>query len=213
MTVEEVRFFIMSVANRDMTGNAVTPNEFNSYLARANEELFNLGFRIEANGTLTFDSAQVSSDIYSPFLKEIPLTGVGGLFNFPQDYRHLVSANTTLSKPITIVTKRQFDQVLVDHVNFPTLDYPYATIFNGSFFVQPSMTNIKFSYLRKPVVPFWNWTTVNDEEIYNPVGSVQLQFPDFIHKYFCELMLRYISVNFRDGELLQGNELMKKDKA
>ena len=213
MTVEEIRFFVFSVSNRDQTGNSLTPNEYNSYLGRANEELFNLGLRIEDNGTRTFNSAQVSADTYSPFLKEIPLTGIAGVFNFPSDYRHTVSANTTLSRPVTVVTKNQFYQILIDHVNFPTLQYPYATILNGSFFVQPSMTDITFCYLRKPAVPFWNWTVINDEEVYNPVGSVQLEYPDFIHLYFCKILLGYIAPQFRDMELEQISQLMKKDAA
>lgn len=212
MNVEELRFFIFAVANRNQTGNSITPDEYNSYLARANEELFNLGLRIEDNGTRTFDSAQVATDIYSPFIKEVPLTGVGGAFNFPSDYRHTLDA-TLNGRPITIVTKRQFDQVLIDHVTPPTLQYPYATIFNGSFFVSPSVTNINFSYLKKPTVPFWNWTLVNDEEVYNPAGSVQIEFPDFYHLQFAKTILGYISANFRDMELEQINQLMKQNAA
>ncbi len=213
MTVEEIRVFINAIANRDQTGNSVSPDEYNSYLARANEDLFRkeVGLRELANGTIFFDNSQVSTDALLPFLVPSQLVGTNGVFTLPADYRHAVSAtNVANNKIITFLTKREYDETIIDPINFPTDLYPSATFLSGKLNVAPkTVSPIEFNYLRKPAVPFWNYNIINDEAVYDPSGSTQLEWKDIMHITFSRLILGYVGINFRDEELLQYAELIK----
>lgn len=211
MTVEEIRIFIYAIANRDQTGNSPVPQEFNSYLARANEELFNSGLRIEDNGIISFDASQVSTDAYAPFLLDIALNGAAGVFVFPADYRHTVSVDRA-GRPVTMLTKNQYDQILIDPITPPTDKYPYSAIFNNRLNVSPATNLVRFSYLKKPNIPVWGFNIVNDEPVYDASTSTQLEWPDFIHLYYCKIILAYMGFNFRDNELVQYSQLMKQNK-
>ena len=207
MNVEELRLFINALANREQTGNSLSPNEYNSYLARANEDLFRkeVGIREQPNGTIFFDNSQVSTDALLPFIKESPITVINGFANLPTDYRHTVSAtNSVNNKIVTFLTKREFDEILTDSINFPTDIYPCATFVQGELKLRPlTTTSLNFTYLRKPAVPFWNYTIINDEPVYDPTGSVQIEFPEITHITFARLILGYMSIQFRDADLLQ----------
>lgn len=213
MTVEEIRIFINAITNRDQTGNSVTPDELNSYLGRANEDLFRVevGLREQPNGLINFDNSQVSSDSLSTFLKEEQLTGISGLFLLPADYRHAVSGtNPANGKIITYLTKREFDEILTDAINIPTDKYPFGTFVDGKMKIAPATVSpIDFSYLRKPAIPIWGFTVVNDEAVYNPATSVQLEWRDIMHISFARIILGYMGINFRDEELLQYAEMVK----
>ncbi len=211
MTVEEIRIFIYAIANRDATGNSPTPEEYNSYLARANEELFNMGLRVEENGTITYDVGQVATDAYAPFLVDVPLTGVNGIFALPADYRHTVCVDRA-GRPATMLTKNQFDQIVIDPITPPSDKYPYCMVLNNKINWAPPTNTTLFTYLRKPLVPVWGFTIINDEPIYDPSTSVQLEWPDWYHLLYCKLILAYLGFNFRDNDLVGYSQLMKKDK-
>lgn len=206
MTVEELRIFINAIANKDQTGNSVTPDQYNAYLARANEDKFKqeVGYRMQADGSVYFDSNQVSTDALESFLSEAPLIGIAGLYTLPGPYRHRVSLLTDVDEKITFLDKQQFDAILNDPIDFPTDKYPYACMYNGKIRVAPlTVTSIKLSYLRKVLTPIWGFTIVNDEAIYNPVTSVQLEWPDIYHIDIARLILGYMGIQFNDVMLSQ----------
>lgn len=214
MTVEQLRVFINAICNKDQTGNALSPDQYNSYLARANEDKFKqeAGYRLKQDGTIFFDASQVSTDALGPFLKETPLTGISGMFTMPADYRHAISSLTADDHIITMLTKQQFDSTKNDPIDFPTDKYPISCMYAGKLRVEPvSVTPINFSYLRKPAIPFWDFTIVNDEPIYAPATSVQLEWDDIFHIDIARFILSYMGVQFNDQFLSQYNQIAATD--
>jgi hypothetical protein len=62
---------------------------------------------------------------------------------------------------------------------------------------------VNFDYLRLPSTPIWGATIVNDQYVYNPNTSVQLEWSDIYHLDIANLILGYAASNLRDGTLMQ----------
>lgn len=217
MTVEELRIFINAIANKDQTGNAMTPVEYNSYLARANEDKFRIEYGIREKGPgypVYFQSNQNSTDALRPFIDTVTiLTAAPNIIPLPADYVHYISAANYISgfpHPITVVNMDEMNQVRVDPIAFPAEEYPYATIEGNQMMVYPSsIDRVDLTYLRKPAQPVWGYTIVNDEPIYNSATSTQLEWKEVYHIDIARLILAYLGINFRDGDLLNYAEQIK----
>lgn len=209
MDVNELKIFIEAIANRDQTGNSLTPDEFNSYLARANEDKFRIetGIR-EVQTPIFFQSNQTSTDAMRPFIVPASLPVTNGIFTIPADYRHFLSmryvAPSSRNRIITALNTNEFDAILDDPVTIPTEEHPYATQRSDIVEVAPaSISLVRFTYLKKPPIPFWGFTIINDEAIYDPTTSIQLGWADIYHIDIARIILVYLGVNFRDQDLTQ----------
>lgn len=212
MTVEELRNFINAIANKDQTGNSMTPEEYNVYLQRSTDDKLRieLGLRENAdlNSKIHFDNNQISTDAMRPFMNSVPIVAAPpGEFAVPTDYWHHRKSIHLLNgkiKPITVLGDDEFDDIQDDAIKPPSLEYPYAKFEGTKFVVVPNtIPTITFRYLKKPTYPVWGYTIVNDEAVYNAATSVQLQWEDKYHIDIARIILAYLGINFRDEELLQ----------
>jgi hypothetical protein len=209
MTVEELRVYIYAIANKDQTGNLPTPAEFNSYLARANEDKFRIeyGLRENLQNNIAYQNSQDSTDALAPFLTQAPLTTlVPGQFALPADYVHVSSIayiDNARRNMVMIVNEDEYNGLINNPIIPPTTKYPIAKFMGSSIFVQPGVTAIDMVYLRMPRTPVWGYTTVNDEPVYNPATSVQLEWKPIYHIDIARLVMGYMSIEFRDQEFEQ----------
>lgn len=215
MNVNELKIFIEAIANRDQTGNSMTPDEYNSYLARANEDKFRIetGIR-EIQTPIFFQSNQTSTDAMRPFIEVTSLPVVAGLATIPTDYRHaLVLSHITNGRvrKITALNIDEFEDILDSATKKPSIRYPYCTQRGDKIEIAPStITTIKFQYFKMPPIPVWGYTIVNDEEVYDSATSVQLGWADIYHIDIARLILGYIGINFRDADLSNYAEMIKQ---
>ena len=57
------------------------------------------------------------------------------------------------------------------------------------------ISEVKLTYLRRPVKPFRNYTiTANDENIFDPIGSVDLEYPEIMHNDFAVIVAKYLEL-------------------
>lgn len=216
MTVEELRIFINAIANRDQTGNSVTPDEYNSYLARANEDKFRIetGIR-EVQTPIYFQNSQLSTDALAPFIERgFSITGTSGVFILPSNYRHAISMfyidGTGRSRTITALNIDEYDAIQGNPVKPPTAEYPYATQYGNLINVSPAtIAVIRLSYLRKPAVPKWGYITSQDEPVYDPLTSVQMEWNEEYQIDVARIILGYMGINFQDAFLYQAIEAQK----
>ena len=217
MTEEELRIFINAIANKDQTGNAMTPAEYNSYLARANEDKFRIEYGIRERGPnnpVYWQSNQNSTDALRPFVTTLTiLTAAPNIIPFPANYVHYIAAANFVDNnpnPVTVVNRDEMNQVRVDPIAFPTEDYPYATIEGNQMMIYPSsIDRVDLTYLRRPNQPVWGYTIVNDEPVYDPLTSTQLEWKEVYHIDIARLILAYLGINFRDADLLTYAEQIK----
>ncbi len=215
MTVEELRIFIFAIANKDMTGNLPTPSEYNSFLARGVEDKFRFeyGLRQIQNGVY-YQNSQNSTDALMKFITSVSISAtVPGVFVLPVDYVHVSSVgyvDNGIRRMVEILNEDEWNYRLNSPVTPPTSKYPIARFVSGAIVVYPqTVGSIEFVYLRKPTSPVWNYSIVNDEPVYNSIGSVQIEFPDIYHIDIARIILSYMGIEFKDGELLQYAEMGK----
>lgn len=221
MTVEELRIFINAIANKDQTGNSMTPDEYNSYLARANEDKFRFEYGLRERGPqnpIYFQSNQNSTDALRTFITNTTIASAAPtIYVLPTNYVHFISCANFVGnspRPVTFVNRDEMNQIQVDPIAFPTEDYPYGTIEGGQMIVYPNtIGQVYFTYLRRPTTPVWGYTIINDEAVYNAATSTQLEWNSVYHIDIARLILGYLGINFRDADLLTYAEQVKANGA
>ena len=43
---------------------------------------------------------------------------------------------------------------------------------------------------------------INDENIFDPIGSVDLEYPEIMHNDFAVIVAKYFGINLKDGDLI-----------
>lgn len=148
-----------------------------------------------------------------------------GQATYPTDYWHMTSArfnSFTNSddcdspgskgyKNIDLVDNDKASKILDSSIVKPTLEYPICT-FYGTYiqFYPENIRRVRFEYLRKPLVPFWNSTVVNNRDIYNPTGSVDLEVPFDCHNEIVALICQMLGINISDKEVMQFGQLKEQ---
>jgi len=216
MTVEELRVFIYAIANKDQTGDMPTPAEYNSYLARANEDLFRYQYGLrEQRNNVFYQNSQDSTDFFNKFITAQPINAtLPGIFTIPSNYVHASSmahVHDGARRSITILNEDEWNASINNPVTPPTAKYAIASFIQGLIRVMPaSISQVELSYIRRPVTPVWGFTIVNDEAVYNPATSVQIEYEDIYHIDMARIILSYMGITFRDADLLQYAEIGKQ---
>jgi len=175
----------------------ISPEEFNRCINIAQQEYERkmLGFpelyTVEKReAPIEIQVTQVVNDAMRTFLmaKDITKTGLG--FTLPSDFVAFVTdgylfvwqqdgQSLAIPIPIDFLTSAEWGERLQNYVTKPTLDYPAATYENGIIITEPNtITGMKLRYYRYPVTPKWAFTiNANDQPVYDPANSVQLEFP------------------------------------
>ncbi len=225
MTVEEIRNWVNFELNKHQSGNTLNQDEYNLSLAWANQQYFKTKYGLPEEyrpgqplPTQAFQVTQKIIDDMRPFLlskggKNLPQLAIdqNGFANYPSDYIHLSSIRFE-NRPIQSVANDVLGDKLISPIVAPTKKYPICCFYND--YIQFYPTDLKFvdfDYIRMPVTPFWGVDIVNDEYVYNPNKSVQLEWPEQTHIDIANIILEYASVNLRDFQMTQISE-NRKDK-
>lgn len=209
MNVNQLKEFIYSIANKDQSGNLPTPEQFNLYLARANEDKFRIeyGLREQAGNEKFWQASQNTTDALSKFVVFGALTSVAqGKFSLPANYVHMSSLswfNGTKRVSVMIINDDEYANLISNPIIPPTNDYPIARFVSYQVWTDPPLPSLDASYLRMPVTPVWGYNIVNDEPVYDPATSVQLEWADIYHIDFAAIILGYMGIQFREQELEQ----------
>ena len=94
-----------------------------------------------------------------------------------------------------------------------TEEEPIARIYGRSLEVLPKTVAPIMYYLKKPTVGVWNYTTSADgySTIFNPTGSVDVDFPEIAHNEIIEKVISLLGVPLRDGVLTQFEQMQKRN--
>lgn len=144
---------------------------------------------------------------------------------YPSDYWHMTSARynsfvnsvdcDTLGskgyKNIDLVDNDKASKLLDSVIVQPTLDHPICTFYGGYIqFYPENIRQVRFEYLRKPLNPFWNSTVVNNRDVYNSTGSVNLEVPDDCHNEIVALICQMLGMNLSDNEVKQFGQIKEQ---
>lgn len=234
MTVQEIYEWVNFLSNKYQSGE-ITDDNFNTALAFVNLELF----RYETGMPEAYQVGMpvppvawqitntISDDLRNFILKvQIPKDS-NGYFPFPADYAvfssmyydYILNAEDCGGQPtleknwIEPVSDGELRLRLYSAIKQPTAYYPICAWYSYGFKVYPeSVTQIELTYLKVPRTPVRNFTQLpNDQTQYNPIGSVQLEYPESLHANFAVRIAKYYGWNIRDEELYGWSQQRKNE--
>lgn len=223
MTVEDIRNWVNYELNKHQTGDTLSKEEYNLCLKFANEEYFKIKYSLPEQyqpgqplAGQAWAVTQENIDALSPFLigkggKDYPelKVDVNGFASYPSDYVH-VSSIRYGKKPVEVVSNDVLGDRLDSPIVNPTSKYPICCFYSNYIqFYPEDLAFVKFDYLRMPQTPVWAATIINDEYVYNPNASIQLEWPEFTHIDIANLIVNYAAKNLRDFNMVQLSETRK----
>ena len=176
------------------------------------------------------EATMTLSDDVRPFLTVSPVNGTNNLFTVPDDYVRYRPSNYKYSYqqinpatgqsytdwrwvPFEFVNGPERTYRLYQYIKKPNAEYPLISYQNGQLLVDADekgeviIPQIQLNYVRLPKVPFWNSTpNANDQPIYNPIGSVNFEFPTTEFEAIARRIIAYWAESIRDTEIVQLNE-------
>ena len=132
MTVDEIKRIVVSVVSAEKTGYALTAEQFNLYLQKANTDLFNQAVR--ALGVV-----QKVTDILMPFKVRTGLTFLSGAAALPSDYARFLTIYDPINEvPIEILDDSEIGDRLNNPITAPTTTYPVVFFVNNQVNILPT---------------------------------------------------------------------------
>ena len=224
MTIDALYQWINFMSNKQQSG-AISPDEFNLCLNALYLEPMKIKIGLpeeyligQPTARQAYQVSQTITDDLQKFIVPLTITKSNtGYFPIPSDYvafstlRYIqIEPSEGCEPPIVIensveiVTDGELSLRLPNAITPPTFDYPIGAFYNQGIKVFPKdISEVKLTYLRRPVKPFRNYTiTANDENIFDPTGSVDLEYPEIMHNDFAVIVAKYFGINLKDGDLI-----------
>lgn len=229
MDINKVYDFLKYLADKDQSGN-ITPKEFNSSLERAFSE-----WVMKRYNNINDDSQnkqgwqknqKITDDLKFLLVRnEVSSIGSDGKLAFPEDYLHISSLvynfkyqengdTVVVPNDVDIVDDNEIASFLGSSIyakRIKAKKYVIAAFYSDHLQIYPKNIGVvDFTYLRKPITPFWAFTLVNGRPVYDSVNSVDLEAPDEVVNEIVMMCASYLGINLREPQLVQYAETMKQ---
>jgi|LauGreDrversion4_2_1035121.scaffolds.fasta_scaffold00631_5 hypothetical protein len=217
MNVNQIRDWVNFELNKHQSGNTLNKEEYNLCLAWANAEYFKIKYGLpeeyRPGMPLPRQAWAVSQKIIDDlrrFLvgkggKNLPqLTiDINGYADLPDDYIHYSSIRYN-GRAVETISNDVLGDRLQSSIVYPDKSYPLCVFYDTYLqFYPKDLGYVDFDYLRMPITPYWDAVIVDDEYVYKPSSSVQLEWPDDTHTDIANLIIKYASENIRDFGMTQ----------
>lgn len=179
--INNVRNTVLSLLNKENRGY-ITPEQFNSYAAHAQQTIFNIYFA-EYSRMVTLKNARRLGSDYADRVKEIEsaierftvasdISKVGNSYPKPSDMFKPLSLRYNDNEIVKVpLGKETF--LSKANLTAPSVAYPVYVDKNNAFTVKPSdiTADIELVYVRNPKTPKWTYNIILDEPVFNPSAS------------------------------------------
>ena len=184
-------------SGKNKRGGWISPDVFNINIKTVNSRYMNdLIDAFEKNAEVTSDLQPFIKTLGSPQFAALSFTPVlagndskGGYATIPDDfwYEARTNYNRLLNnacsvdseyRPVEFVSQHVFDAAMsasiTNPIDNPTEAYPLMVISNNLFYVYPFIRRVSLTYIRQPLVPFFDYDIVSGIPVFLPAGSVHI---------------------------------------
>lgn len=218
--INDCYIFTNTVANKNQSGS-LAPDNWNNLASFAVVQYQRLKLGLPELYTVDKRQApqeiqvtQAIDDSLRKFIKRTTVSKSGDGFDIPVDMAAFVpssylytyvqdgqAASTPI--PLDFVTASEWNERMQNYITNPTYEYPMAMYENGQIVVAPNgIDTIGLRYYRYPVNPVWGYTVnASDQAVYDPLTSVDFEFPKLEWENICNIILKYWAIYLR-GDLL-----------
>ena len=227
INVNELYKFVQFVANKEQSG-FVKPEEFNIAADRAQMQFFMERYNNPAEyqpgrpvPRVAFQQTQKVSDDLRIFMVNETITSPQSILALSANYVHLISLRKTDGSHIKLLDDYELGHVLNSALTPPSNMYPVASIIGDSIILYGT-GSANLTYLRRPEKPFWEYLKDAQGQpvdlqnnpitypMYDPINSVNLEFPDETFNEIAIRILSFVGINLRENQLTQYTELKKQ---
>lgn len=223
INVNDIKIFIDFMANKEQSGTSYSIPQLNVLFKAANIDLFKLRYGLPEDYQPTMPLPRQAYEVTQKMkddlkdCKEVQNIAVtDGEMMLPANYIHKTAlayrkvTNSSCGKnpvvkrrPFQFMDDDKWDERCSASIKAPSLDFPVANMLKDRIRIEPlTVKNVEFSYLRAPNNPQWKYTfDSNNIETYDPINSVNFDWSEILFTDVAKLILGYISINLRDGEL------------
>jgi len=233
MNLGELYKFINFIADKEVSGQTMTPEQFNLNLKAVNLEMLKLKIglpeeyqpgmplpkqALEITQKITEDIRPFKVWYGGPDYPQLPIDSYGRS-TFPSDYaypssiRHKRYTNTGCSaydkeyNSLEILFDDQIGDRLANSIKMPTVKDPVCVFYSDYIqFYPTTLTSVDFTYIRKPVTPIFGYTLVDDVPVYNAATSTELEWDEILHVDIARMILSKVGINLKDAEIWQYSE-------
>jgi len=224
MTVQDVYLLFSFFADK-FNSRQISSDEFNIAMAAASIDVFKTKVGIpeeyqvgQAKSRQEWQVTTKISDDMRKFVTEVEIDKVGGVFPYPPDYGAFSSLRYTRilnngcdtpdvrTRTIELVTDGELSDRLDNTVVYPDFDYPVGAWYSNGWKVFPKIIEkVDLTYLRIPVTPVRGYILdpATDLTTYDPLTSVQIEYPETLHIDFTYRVLKYLAINIREEMLYE----------
>lgn len=161
-------------------------------------------------------TSTISDDLRLLVKKQNIPRNSSGYFPFPDDYAAFSSmgykwvVNNPTGNPTwefvwsELVTDEEKRLRLKSTIKPPTAFYPITAYSLNGFEVYPTTIQVvELTYLKIPATPVRNFTQLpNDETEYNPVGSVQFEYPQTLYPNIAARVAMAMGISIREEDFI-----------
>jgi hypothetical protein len=141
----------------------------------------------------------------------------------PDNYVHVTDVsyikivNQCCGKP-PIVTPKTVERIdddkwnerLGNSIKTPSKDFPVCNFLKDRIRIEPrDLGAVEFSWLRTPNKPVWGYTTTSGMEVYDAASSTNFDWNEILFTDIAKIVIGYLAINLRDGELASAIEQYK----
>jgi len=228
--VNEVKEFVDFLANKEQSGNSVSPSEFNLNLRRATDDLFRKEYGLPEDykpgvplPDISYEITQRIKDDMRVFKKTETITiDANGNGNIPDDYVHYTGirynkvTNNTGGQPtvepksVEAIDDDKWVGRIGNSIKVPNKDYPICNFNSSSIQFEPKdLYKVDLTYLKYPSTPNWAYTITDGTAIYDAGNSTNIELPKMLTNDLVRLICSYYGIRFRDNALTQYAEMIK----
>jgi len=199
MTLHEIYRTVHFLVKKNISGRTFTPDEFNDLLNYVTWLAYN-------NEYAHYEKSQEVTDTMSRFVihDRIDIDVGALLLNNLNNYSHMIGIIGD-GEGVEIVTNHQLVERLSDPVIRPTKKDPVAVIRSGYVIFYPrEIKNVQLTYFRKPNIAYYaNILDENDNLVYDPSSSIELDFNEEDHTSIIALILEQVGLHLHRGDIAQ----------
>lgn len=233
-TLQDIINFVHLRMNKDQSGMSISPSQWTTIFQAVNLDYLKIKLGLpeeyQAMGPFPRQAYQITKrlqDDTSFLVTPLPLSLNNGKADLPSDYIYLSSLTYEHIynnhkgqlqkdiKTVEILNDMDFTARVSSSLMQPKYDYPIARFISDSGVVKlelaPSkIKKAKLVYVRMPDKPIYAFTVNSDDDyVYNPSASVEFEWPDICIPDIANMVLSYVSDNFRDMFMKQSSENRK----
>lgn len=233
LSINDIYTFVQVLANKVQSGDGFTDTDFNTAAAFVSLDLFRKETGVPEDYQLGAPFPRIAwqmtttiSDDLRLLVRTATINKVNGYFPYPTDYgvfsklryRWVVNnpnggTPTFQDRWVEMVADNEYDLRIDSTIKPPTYFYPIARYNGTGFEVAPvNISKVELTYLKIPATPVRNFTQLpNDETVYDPVGSVQFEYPETLYPNIAARIALYLGINIRAEDFVAYMQRRKEE--